>query len=97
MSSGYVILLKLCPAPFPLVSVSGDRLQKREKCGGEARSRVLGKQVLAAVDRVMSAVRKQYLSLGQEDPWRSEWQPTPIFLPGELQGQTMGSQRVTHD
>ena len=21
-------------------------------------------------------------SLGQEDPWRSEWLPTPVFLPG---------------
>ena len=22
-------------------------------------------------------------SLGQEDPLRREWQPTPVFLPGE--------------
>ena len=22
-------------------------------------------------------------SLGQEDPWRRRWQPTPVFLPGE--------------
>ena len=21
------------------------------------------------------------------DPWRSEWQPTPVFLPGESHGQ----------
>ena len=20
-------------------------------------------------------------------PWRKEWQPTPVFLPGEVQGQ----------
>ena len=27
-------------------------------------------------------------SLGQEDsPWRREWQPTPVFLPGESHGQ----------
>ena len=26
-------------------------------------------------------------SLGQEDPWRREWQPTPVFLPGESYGQ----------
>ena len=26
-------------------------------------------------------------SLGQEDPWRKEWQPTPVFLPGELHGK----------
>jgi len=22
--------------------------------------------------------------LGHEDPWRREWQPTPVFLPGEI-------------
>ena len=27
------------------------------------------------------------LSLGWEDPWRREWKPTPIFLPGEFHGQ----------
>ena len=26
-------------------------------------------------------------SLGQEDPLRREWQPTPVFLPGEFDGQ----------
>ena len=26
-------------------------------------------------------------SLGQEDPWRREWQPPPVFLPGEFHGQ----------
>ena len=26
-------------------------------------------------------------SLGQVDPWRREWLPTPVFLPGELHGQ----------
>ena len=26
-------------------------------------------------------------SLGWEDPWGREWQPTPVFLPGELHGQ----------
>ena len=26
-------------------------------------------------------------SLGQEDPWRRTWQPTPVFLPGESHGQ----------
>ena len=25
--------------------------------------------------------------LGQEDPWRREWLPTPMFLPGEFYGQ----------
>ena len=26
-------------------------------------------------------------SLGQEDPWRRAWQPTPVLLPGEFYGQ----------
>ena len=26
-------------------------------------------------------------SLGQEDPWRREWLPTPELLPGEFLGQ----------
>ena len=26
-------------------------------------------------------------SLGQEDPWRKEWLPTPVFLLGELHGK----------
>ena len=27
-------------------------------------------------------------SLGQKTPWRREWISTPVFLPGEFQGQT---------
>ena len=26
-------------------------------------------------------------SRGWEDPWRREWQPTPVFLPGESHGR----------
>ena len=26
-------------------------------------------------------------SLGQEDPWKRAWQPTPVFLPGKFHGQ----------
>ena len=29
----------------------------------------------------------QVWSLGQEDPWRRAWQPTPVFLSGEFHGQ----------
>ena len=29
----------------------------------------------------------QVRSLGWEDPLEKEWQPTPVFLPGELHGQ----------
>ena len=35
-------------------------------------------------------------------PWRREWQPTPVFLPGESHGQRslvgcVGLQRVGHN
>ena len=26
-------------------------------------------------------------SLGREDPWKMQWLPTPVFLPGESHGQ----------
>ena len=32
-------------------------------------------------------VRDTGLILGQGDPWRRKWQPTPVFLPGEFHGQ----------
>ena len=28
-------------------------------------------------------------SLGWEDPWRREWQPTPVYLPGKSHGQRL--------
>ena len=37
-------------------------------------------------------------SLGWEDPWRREWLPIPVFLPGEFHGQrSMEEQRVGHN
>ena len=51
---------------------------------------------MAQVVRNLPAVREtQVLSLGLEDPgrscvrkipWRRQWQPTPVFLPGECHG-----------
>ena len=44
----------------------------------------------------------QVWSLGWEDPWRKEWQPAPIFLPGDSHGQrslagySLWWQRVGH-
>ena len=29
----------------------------------------------------------QVQSLGWEDPWRREWLPAPVFLPGEFHEQ----------
>ena len=34
--------------------------------------------------KILPAMRETSVqSLGWEDPWRREWQPTPVFLPGE--------------
>ena len=30
-------------------------------------------------------------------PWRRQWQPIPVFLPGEFRGPSVGSQRVGHE
>ena len=36
----------------------------------------------------LSGIQETWVqSLGQEDPWRRKWQPTPVFLPGESHGQ----------
>ena len=39
-------------------------------------------------------------ALGQEIPWRMQWEPTPVSLPREFHGwrslQFMGLQRVRH-
>ena len=36
----------------------------------------------------LPAMREAWVrSLGQEDPWRRKWQPTPVFLPGESHGR----------
>ena len=35
----------------------------------------------------LPAVQTWVQPLGQEDPLEKEWQPTPVFLPGEVHGQ----------
>ena len=32
-------------------------------------------------------LESSYLCFPPENPWRRKWQPTPVFLPGESQGQ----------
>ena len=48
--------------------------------------------------------RPQFNPWVRKIPWRRAWQPTPVFLPGELPWteepgglQSMGSQRIGHD
>ena len=60
--------------------------------------------LVAQMVKNLPAVQEIWLhSLGGKIPWRWAWQPTPVFLPGELHGpwteepgglQSVGSQRV---
>ena len=60
--------------------------------------------VVQMVKHMPTMQETQVRSLGQEDPWRRKWQPTPVFLPGESHGwrnlvgySPQGLQRVGHD
>ena len=47
-----------------------------------------GASLVAQMVKNLPAVQETWVqSLGQEDPLRKEWQPTPLFLPGESRGQ----------
>ena len=46
-----------------------------------------GTLVAQMVKNLPAMWETQVPSLGREDPWRREWQPTPVFLPGEFHGQ----------
>ena len=60
---------------------------------------------MAQLEKNLPAMQETWVqSLGWEDLWRREWQPTPVFLPEESPRteepgglQSMGSQRVRHD
>ena len=44
--------------------------------------------LVAQMVKNLPAVQETWVqSLGWEDPWRREWQPTPVSLPGESHGQ----------
>ena len=44
--------------------------------------------LVAQMVKILPAMRETSVqSLDWEDPWRREWQPTPVFLPGESHGQ----------
>ena len=49
--------------------------------------KVMASQLLAQMVKSLPAVWETWIrSLSQEDPWRREWQPTPVFLLGKSQG-----------
>ena len=43
--------------------------------------------VAQTVERLPTMWETEVRSLGGENPLEKEWQPTPVFLPGEIHGQ----------
>ena len=85
--------------PGSLSSGDGKRfkLSQCERAGFELTA-------VAQMEKNLSAMQQSPVrSLGREDPWRREWQPTAGFLPGGSHGpepgglRSTGSQRVRHD
>ena len=71
--------------------------------GGHQRYKVLVADGATAIDCVVVHIENPQDEVGKV-PWRREWQPIPIFLPGESTWteepgrlQSMGLQRVRHD
>ena len=44
--------------------------------------------LVAQMVKCLPAMRETWVrSLGQDDPWRRKWQPTPVLLPGKSHEQ----------
>ena len=67
------------------------KLMKKEKTRFLQSGVILVKDLATRMIKKLPAnagdVRDTGLILGQGDPWRRKWQPTPIFLPGKFHGQ----------
>ena len=46
----------------------------------------LGSLVAQTVKNLPTKQETQVRSMGQEDPWRRKWQPTPVLLPEKFHG-----------
>ena len=68
---------------FSLVEASGTT----PCCGAWASRPLLTSPVAQMLMSLPVMQDTPVLSLGQEDPWRRKWQPTPVFLPGESTGE----------
>ena len=52
-----------------------------------------GASLVAQMVKNLPAVLETWVqSLGWEIPWRRAWQPTPVFLPGESPGGSVGKE-----
>ena len=76
----------------------------RQHEAGELKRTILFASPVAQPLNSLPATRETRVPfLGGKIPWRKEWQPTPVFSPGEFFGeklgglQSMGSQRTRHN
>ena len=63
----------------------GNQVCQKETPGFQTNS--WASQVVQMVKNLPAVQDTQVQSPGREDPWRRAWQPTPVLLPGESQGQ----------
>ena len=62
--------------------------QRRHTCWHIYRLYWEGASLVAQRLKRLPAMQETWVrSLGQEDPWKRKWQPTPVFLRGESHGQ----------
>ena len=62
--------------------------EAKENNDKEERERKPLASLVAQMVKNLPAMKETWVrSLGWEDPWRREWQPTPVFLPGESHEQ----------
>ena len=49
---------------------------------------MLGASLVVQMVKNLPAMQETWIqSLDWKDPWRRNWQPTPVFVPGEFHGQ----------
>ena len=59
-----------------------------QRAGRDWPTFTFGVSLLAQMVKSLPAIQETLVqSLGQEDPWRRKWQPTPVFLSGKSHGQ----------
>ena len=59
---------------------------------------VMGASLVAQMVKNLPVTLETWVRfLSQEDPWRREWQPTPVFLPEEFHAELGTNKWLTHN
>ena len=71
----------------------GSKIRADGDCSHEIKRRLLhGRKVMTKLDSMLKSrditlLTNVYILKAMAFPWRRQWQPTPVFLPGGSQGQ----------